>query len=645
MVMGHPLALRLAWLVISDCGGVAEYCRNWRDGTQDVHINAESYELTRTIEMSFKNLELKDPNAAQALKLFGFLDHKDFWYDLFLGSKDFSCPKWLRQLADNKLRGSVITSLNRSFITCGTLAAGTLEIHPAIHNFARQLAQSHGEGAELSQLAAKLVAARVPRTYDQQCWYFAKRLEPHADQCIKHPDPDSIYDAATLDKIGSLYRILGRLEEAEELYSSILKLESNDHTLGVDADFLAGVYNHLGLVYLRQGKDNDAVKMFKMSIEEAKWSNPETLSNLAKALIRSRRVDEAKSYWQMLKSDLETVADEEDIHRSRMTIELAIMTASKPDGDLLSVEQELRSAIRFQEQYFLSEPDHLILLSAKHKLATICLQLSQHTEASNILEDLVSQYRKTLGQDHNDTKAAMQSLAEAYMEKGLTRRENTTTEEDGTIYFEQAYALYEEVLRLYGSQINQIKCPAALSARLNFGILNSYMEHLDFAKTQIDYVVRERKQSLGAQHLSTLEAGVELAVVLQRQKYFHIAEGNFQRIIESCEANPNPDYDGRMLLYRTLYLQGKMYQDWSLDSRGDELMKLKAQQAFERVLNQSPEDNEFHQEAEGELEKSERAQVTSHKQRKKIPVWTKKTVWPASMFTVLAVAVIIQWCT
>lgn len=75
------------------------------------------------------------------------------------------------------------------------------------------------------------------------------------------------------------------------------------------------------------------------------------LSNVTQTLIRSSRTEEAEVYLQQLKKDFELVPDMEDIYKSRMTIELVIVTVSKDGGDLRLVDRKLRSAIKYQEEH------------------------------------------------------------------------------------------------------------------------------------------------------------------------------------------------------------------------------------------------------------------------------------------------------
>jgi len=101
------------------------------------------------------------------------------------------------------------------------------------------------------------------------------------------------------------------------------------------------------------------------------------------------------------------------IYSSRVTAWLADLESEKY-GDREKAVKMFRDAIKVQEKY--PDEKHPILLKTKHNLANTCVDMSNCSEACNILQDLVVKYMDCWDEDHDDTKAR------AYMESGLNRK-------------------------------------------------------------------------------------------------------------------------------------------------------------------------------------------------------------------------------
>ncbi|KAL2671539.1 hypothetical protein Neosp_014129 [[Neocosmospora] mangrovei] len=147
MLNGHALSLRLATSVISYYHlSVSQYVDKWR--TRQLYDEyPTNMALLRSFELSFEELEKTNPTAAKLLMLFGYLDHRDLWADLFLNATDDDLPAWLREIGSTKcFYGYYASMRNLSFVETklqGRKQDQGYEIHPAIHEFARRKAKEN----------------------------------------------------------------------------------------------------------------------------------------------------------------------------------------------------------------------------------------------------------------------------------------------------------------------------------------------------------------------------------------------------------------------------------------------------------------------------------------------------------------------
>lgn len=315
MLKYHPLSLNLAASVISNCPlTVPDYIEEWEKRQLDDETVTADRALLHSFEVSFEELENASPLSAKLLMLFGFLDHRDMWYDLGLNATDDDYPDWLRQLAARKRFQEFYASLrNLSFVEGkphGQRKGFVYEIHPAIHEFARWKAKERGIEQEYVRCAVSLVAAKVPRSNDQDFLAIAQRLEPHADQCKIYMEQDRGgvgLDLVELEKFGNLFRHLGRHDEASKLYQGILNiLEREEKPCPLTRELMADIENNLGLVLHAQRKYDLAIQAFDCSFQRrlqiamaGNSASMTTVYNRGRSFMMLGRLDESLQSLQL----------------------------------------------------------------------------------------------------------------------------------------------------------------------------------------------------------------------------------------------------------------------------------------------------------------------------------------------------------
>lgn len=71
---------------------VANYLDVWKNRGANSEFLETDETLSRSMELSFEELETTNPVAIKILTLFSFLDHRDLWYDLCLSAVEHTYP-------------------------------------------------------------------------------------------------------------------------------------------------------------------------------------------------------------------------------------------------------------------------------------------------------------------------------------------------------------------------------------------------------------------------------------------------------------------------------------------------------------------------------------------------------------------------
>ena len=130
-----------------------------------------------------------------------------------------------------------------------------------MHAFARHLAASLNEDYE--SWAVSLVADNVPRSLENDYWRKSQALAAHADHCMAYIRTGK-FQPQYLERMGALFRFLGRNYEASKLYGVVLGCLS--HQRHAFLETIAQVQNDLGLVYYGQRRFELDAKTFHNSI-------------------------------------------------------------------------------------------------------------------------------------------------------------------------------------------------------------------------------------------------------------------------------------------------------------------------------------------------------------------------------------------
>ena len=229
--------------------------------------------IITTWQISFEEVKLRDKGAAMLLRLWGYLDNQELWYQLllWLGWKN-AAPGWLQQ----------VTATNVSFLaTIGTLLdfslieqndnSETYSMHTVVHDWI-QASNNMSKDEGLLQTALTTIGLAVPGEYTRDSTTVQRRLLPHLIQLLQYWSNiaevqdyvDNVVYLESLHMLGNLCASQGKLAEAEEMYQQAL--QGKEKALGVEHMSTLDTVHNLGNLYSNQGKLAEAEKIYQQAL-------------------------------------------------------------------------------------------------------------------------------------------------------------------------------------------------------------------------------------------------------------------------------------------------------------------------------------------------------------------------------------------
>ncbi len=224
-------------------------------------------------------------------------------------------------------------------------------------------------------------------------------------------------------------------------------------------------------------------------------------------------------------------------------------------GQRAAAEQELRAVVA-QSQDKLG-PDHRATLASIANLGALLRRLDRREEASAILQEALTIYRRVFGEDDQRTLAQQNSLALLLLDQqklpeaekllrdalARARRLFATTDPRLTAALQNlatvlrrrgdndgAMALLEEALSLLERQAGADN-PRTLQARFNLGVLARSRRDYERAEQLIGDALAGRREVIGEDHPDTLNAMHELARIQRARHRLVPAEATARNLL------------------------------------------------------------------------------------------------------------------
>ncbi|KAK5310609.1 hypothetical protein LTR93_011989 [Exophiala xenobiotica] len=276
---GLPLALATAGAYLSQstftfARYLREYERRWNIDPQR-QLQLQEYQnrtLYTTWNLSYTRLESEDPDAAKLLKMLGYFDHQNLWYELFRAGLADNTPAWLRKIITDDVEfQSVMRRLTAYCFLEARVPLDSWSMHTCVHDWIIAALNTVIDPQQY-WYASHCVAASIDENdWDALGYLNYARLSSHASWLVQDRfHEDKFDDTINSDRVGGASRIATLLQQqvqlvaAEQMYQRALG--GKEKALGADHTSTLNTVHNIGLLYADEGKLGEAEQMYQRAL-------------------------------------------------------------------------------------------------------------------------------------------------------------------------------------------------------------------------------------------------------------------------------------------------------------------------------------------------------------------------------------------
>jgi tetratricopeptide (TPR) repeat protein len=530
LLNGLPLAITQSAAFMRETGlTVARYLslyrKEWNELANDTPLRSyPNGSIQTTWMVSYEAIKKRNEIAANLIRLWAYLDHKDLWYGLFSGvSKRSSLretlPRWFQEMVSSELK---FTKAIRELLAFSMIEAredvSAYSVHPVVHEWAFQVL-GRERRAESFWLAVMIVGKAIPRSTVKEYWTMRQRLSPHADCCyrwIESGEGGKIYQKSNESDVdetvtqyfgavhmfGSLYRHQGKLDEAEEMYMRALK--GYEKALGVEHTSTLNTVNNLGLLYVDQGKLEKAEEMYMRALKGTEkalgvehTSTLNTVNNLGLLYVDQGKLKEAEEMYMRALKEKEKTLGVEHISTLNTVNNLGVLYADQ--GKLEEAEEMYMRALKGKEKALGVE--HTSTLNTVNNLGILYRHQDKLKEAEEMYMRALKGTEKALGVEHTLTLDTVNNLGLLYVDQGK---------------LEEAEKIYLRALKGYEKALS-VEHTSTLTTVNNLGLLYVDQGKLEKAEEMFMRALKGKEKALGVEHTSTRNTVNNLGLLYKNQ--------------------------------------------------------------------------------------------------------------------------------
>ena len=613
---GLPLAIIIAAAFMRQTGtSPAQYLRYYKRSWSDLQSQSapgRQYlqgNMLQTWMISYREIKMRDPNAATLLLLLAQFNNRDIWFELVQGASNSSdIPEWLKSYLSSEL---VFKAGVRSLIQFSLLETkqhgDSYAMHPVVQDWCFHVASDDMDlSNKLSELAFICVGWSVPSKFEREYVETCRRLIPHAN--AMRLGQVSTNDSAIwkgFHGLGNLFNHQGRPKEAEEMYLQaltgmehdfgpeniatfdvlndlcLLQSQGNfkgaeeslrraligyEKALNPDDPTALDIVNNLGVLYRQQGRPKEAEESFQRAlISREKALGPDHLSTLdiirnLGALYQSRgRLKEAEENLQRALKGYEKALG--PAHVFTLYVVNTLGRLYRRQGKLRETEECFQRVLAGREIAF--GPNHPSTLDTVNNLGLLYQDQSKWKEAEEMYQRALAGYEKVFGpshQTHASTVRTFDNLANLYRNNGR---------------LEEAEQLYRRALADREKALGP-NHPSTIGTVNSLAVLYRQQGKLEEAEGLSQRALAAKEETLGPNHLSTLSTVTSLGTLYRQQGRLQEAENMFRRALAGYKIDLGPSHQTHPSALRTFHNLGKLYY-----SQG----RLKeAEEMYERAL-------------------------------------------------------------
>ncbi|PSN58929.1 TPR-like protein [Corynespora cassiicola Philippines] len=531
-----------------------------------------------TWTISYEQVRKQSEEAAWMLKLWGFLDHGEIWYELVAAgcklSNEMDVPAWLLTIATDELEYTdAVGLLSRYSLADARESSNSYSMHSVLHRWCGRLAEG-GERYELGRIAAGIVASNVPNESESEFWTKRKRLLAHAVSVswwimgVDSSKEESRLDASQSRMYYSLgYLLAGedRLKEAEAMYNRAL--QGYEETLGPKHTSTLDTVNNLGLLYTNQGRLDKAEAMYNRALrgyEEALGpkhiSTLDTVHNLGLLYTNQERLDEAETMYNRALQGYEEALGPK--HTSTLLTVNNLGGLYRDQERLEEAETMLNRALQGREEAL--GPKHISTLQTVNNLGLLYADQGQLDEAETMYNRALRGREEALGPKHTSTLLTVNNLGSLYRDQER---------------LDKAEAMYNRSLQGKEEALGP-KHTSTLQTVNSLGLLYADQGRLDKAETMYDRALQGYQEALGPKHTSTLYTVNNLGLLYAEQGRLDKAETMYNRALQGYEEALGPNHTSTL---QTVNNSGILYMSQGRLDKA-EVMYNRALQGYEEAL-------------------------------------------------------------
>ncbi|KAH6665614.1 kinesin light chain [Halenospora varia] len=202
-----------------------------------------------------------------------YFDSQDLWLEL-LQHSDSNDPDWVQQLAKDELsfHNTVRVLSNHGFVEVDMSSQELIEsqgysMHGCVHLWTVHVLNQSWD-YDLAKLAVKFVGSHIQGEKTVRPWLIQRRLLQHANRSSYLFLTRLVTDARmawACHNLGNLYKIHGKLVEAEQMYQQAL--QGYKKAWGIEHTSTLDTVNNLRSLYADQGKLVEAEQMYQRALQ------------------------------------------------------------------------------------------------------------------------------------------------------------------------------------------------------------------------------------------------------------------------------------------------------------------------------------------------------------------------------------------
>ncbi|KAJ5432895.1 uncharacterized protein N7458_012051 [Penicillium daleae] len=501
-----PLAIVIAGAFMRETGtNIAEYLlyyhEYWSELQRQSNPGRQYHQgnMLQTWMISYREIQKRDPNAAELLLLLARFDNRDIWYELVKsGCQSSYVPAWLERATSSGISFKIAV---KNLIGFSLLEAkkqgGGYTMHPVVQDWCIHLVNTdqNVNATQLNELALISVGFTVPSSREINYCELQQRLIPHANYVRRESlsgDSFAVWEAYYY--LGDLYSDQGKLKEAEEMYQRALA--GKEKGLGPDHTSTLNTVGNLGLLYSNQGKLKEAEEIYQRAMagyEKAlgpdHTSTLKTVNNLGNLYRDQGKLKEAEEMYQRALAGKEKALGPDYTSTLKTVGNLGILYSNQ--GKLKEAEKMYQRALEGFEKAL--GPDHTSTLNTIDNLGNLYKDQGKLKEAEEMYRRALEGFEKALGPDHSFAVSTVNSLGNLYEDQGKLKeaeelyqralagkekalgQQHTSTlnavDNLGSLYSDQGKQVELE-------KINHAGLPGSQAVHLNSSIARRAMERL-----------------------------------------------------------------------------------------------------------------------------------------------------------------------